>query len=35
MVIDVATNLNKLELEKNNFIRKLSQEQFDGVITKK
>ena len=35
MVIDVATNLNKIELEKNNFIRKLSREQFDGVITNK
>ena len=31
----MATNLNKLELEKNNFIRKLSREQFDGVITNK
>ena len=27
--------MNKLELEKNNFIRKLSREQFDGVITNK
>ena len=35
MVINVATNLNKIELEKNNFIRKLSREQFDGVITNK
>ena len=35
MVIKVATNLNKIELEKNNFIRKLSREQFDGVITNK
>ena len=31
----MATNLNKIELEKNNFIRKLSREQFDGVITNK
>lgn len=28
-------SLKKMELEKNNFIRKLSQEQFDGVITNK
>lgn len=35
MVINLATNLNKIELEKNNFIRKLSREQFDGVITNK
>lgn len=35
MVINMATNLNKIELEKNNFIRKLSREQFDGVITNK
>ena len=31
----MATNLNKIELEKNNFIKKLSKEQFDGVITNK
>ena len=35
MVINLATNLNKLQLEKNNFIRELSREQFDGVITNK
>ncbi len=35
MVINMATNLNKLQMEKNNFIRKLSREQFDGVITNK
>ena len=28
-------SLKKMELEKNNFIRKLSQEQFDGVVTNK
>ena len=31
----MATNLNKLQLEKNNFIKALSREQFDGVITNK
>ena len=31
----MATNLNKLQLEKNNFIKELSREQFDGVITNK
>ena len=31
----MSTSLRKMELEKNNFIRKLSQEQFDGVITSK
>ena len=31
----MATNVNKLELEKNNFIRNLSQEQFDMVIINK
>lgn len=35
MVISMATNLNKIQLEKNNFIRKLSREQFDAVITNK
>ena len=35
MVINVATNLNKLQLEKNNFIRELSREQFDGVMVSK
>lgn len=35
MVNDMATNLNKLQMEKNNFIRELSKEQFDGVITNK
>lgn len=35
MVIDVATNLNKLQMEKNNFIRELSREQFDGVMVSK
>lgn len=31
----MASNLNKLQLEKNNFIRELSREQFDSVITNK
>ena len=31
----MSTNLKKIEMEKNNFIRKLSREQFDGVITNK
>lgn len=31
----MASNLNKLELEKNNFIKNLSQEQFDSVIINK
>lgn len=31
----MSVNLKKLELEKNNFIRDLSQEQFDLVITNK
>jgi len=31
----MSANLKKIELEKNNFIRKLSKEQFDGVITNK
>ncbi len=31
----MATNYSKLQLEKNNFIRELSREQFDGVITNK
>ena len=31
----MATNYNKLQMEKNNFIRELSREQFDGVITNK
>ena len=31
----MSTNIKKLELEKNNFIRELSQEQFDGVLTSK
>ena len=29
------TSLKRIELERNEFIRKLSQEQFDGVITSK
>ena len=28
-------SLKKMEMEKNNFIKKLSREQFDGVITNK
>ena len=28
-------SLKKMEMEKNNFIRKLSKEQFDGVVTSK
>lgn len=35
MVIKVSANLKKMELEKNNFIKKLSREQFDGVLTNK
>jgi len=31
----MTASLKKMELEKNNFIRKLSREQFDGVITNK
>ena len=31
----MSANLRKMELEKNNFIRELSKEQFDGVITNK
>ena len=31
----MATNLRKMEMEKNNFIRELSREQFGGVITNK
>lgn len=35
MVIRLDGNLKKLELEKNKFIRELSREQFDNVITNK
>lgn len=31
----MSANLRKMEMEKNNFIRELSREQFDGVITNK
>ena len=31
----MSANLKKIELEKNEFIRNLSQEQFDGVVTSK
>ena len=31
----MSTSLKRIELERNEFIRKLSQEQFDGVITSK
>lgn len=31
----MSANLRKMEMEKNNFIRELSKEQFDGVITNK
>ncbi len=31
----MSANLKKIELEKNEFIRKLSKEQFDGVVTSK
>lgn len=31
----MSANLKKIELEKNEFIKKLSQEQFDGVVTSK
>lgn len=35
MVIKMASDLNKLRMEKNNFIRDLSKEQFDGVMVSK
>lgn len=31
----MSVNLKKIEMEKNEFIRNLSQEQFDGVVTSK
>ena len=31
----MSANLKKIELEKNKFIKNLSQEQFDGVVTSK